>query len=298
VASSFNIAAAVHGYGRHIDDPSCDVNKALKYTVISEPLNAASLLFVKLSIGGTLARLGLGRGFMIIIIVALVIEVLGNMMAIISETAACKPYARSWNYEIKGSCWPTLEQEVSGYVSTGANIIADLVFATSPEWFLRRVNLNNRDRQLVRALLFFMLIATVVSIVKLSELPAITVTEDPTWVGVALTINSLAEMDIAIIAACLPCLRTLVDSFLPRSKNKSYGSNNSDSASHGRSARRAHVVEEITELDAMPKHGPTTRVGDLEDNVSEKELAVDKSGIYGGPQMVRELGHEVRSKER
>ena len=120
------IVSTAYGLGRHINDPFFAVGNRLlissKYGVISEPICQIGLFLAKLSIGATLFRVGLGRTFASIVIVALAINFAGNLLAVVSETANCTPTAKNWNPSLPGSCWPRKENEISGYTSTGSSL--------------------------------------------------------------------------------------------------------------------------------------------------------------------------------
>ena len=307
--------ACVNGFGRHIYDPSINALDSLRYMSIAEPFNQASIIFAKLCIGGTLLRLGLGRKFTWIIVAAVVVATIGSIVTIVSETAACTPVSKIWNVKQPGKCWPRIVNEAAAYTGTVTDIAADLTFAFSPEFFLRKVQLGARDRQLVRALLLMMLISSVVSIVKLSKLPAIQKTEDPTWDAVGLTISAMAEMQISIIAACLPCLKYLADKILPRSWNPRKGAYNTSTANQPRSGLRSNISRPVNinvdeEIGMAHYHRP----GDVaygrhhargfsdagmptdDSNSEDQAIASDDSGIWGG-QIVKKVEYGIQTDE-
>jgi hypothetical protein len=83
--------------------------------------------------------------------------------------------------------------------------------ACLPFIFIRKINRPLREKVVLALLMALGLLATACGIAKLVLLKPTMMSEDPNWEGVPLAIWSYAEEDLCIIAACIPCLKALME---------------------------------------------------------------------------------------
>lgn len=99
----------------------------------------------------------------------------------------------------------------------GGNIIVDVIYVVAIEIYIRRVSLKSRDRFAVRTVLLLMLTATVCCAAKIGDFKGALTSQDITWAVVPPSELSVAEMNLALCAACLPSVRLVLGRYFPRS---------------------------------------------------------------------------------
>ncbi|KAI5256355.1 hypothetical protein E4T42_01622 [Aureobasidium subglaciale] len=247
-----------YGLGRHIYDPSITPDMlvtCLRWIWIGEATNLISMLFAKLSIAAFLLYLDFAPGYKIAMWFTVgIVLVCNGAVALTSIFGSCSPVSLNWNMNQPGQCWDPRINKICTYVQSGSNIVTDILYTSVPIFYLSTVKLGANVQWGLRIVLLFGLIATVCSVVKIAVAGKMFNTHDPTWDAVDLSIWSTAEVNVCIIAACLPPLRSQFDSFLRRcfgmafskSTNRSrptYGSQSIALQTHSKSHRTVIEVE-------------------------------------------------------
>jgi len=203
------IAAEVYGDGQHlwnIHNPS-DLVMAMKLPLVSQPLSAFTLFFVKASVGVTLLLFGLSRKFNIIIVLGIILAFVGNITAAITIIGSCHGPASaassgsassSYNPAIGSAqhvnthCLPAISATIGSYLQAACNIVVDITFVVAPIIALRSVKLRSRDRFAINFFLSLMFLATIACIIKVALLPGLLGTiSDLTWATVPVSLGSV-----------------------------------------------------------------------------------------------------------
>ncbi|KAI4727535.1 hypothetical protein E4T49_04712 [Aureobasidium sp. EXF-10728] len=214
VALSCSSLSTQYGLGRHIYDPSITpemLETCLRLLWIGEATNLISMLFAKLSIAAFLLYLDFAPGYKIAMWFTVGLVLLCNgVVALASIFGSCTPVSMNWNMNQPGQCWNPFVNKVS------SNIVTDIIYTSVPIIYLSTVKLGPTVQWGLRIVLLFGMIATVCSVVKIAVAGKMFNTHDATWDAVDLSIWSTAEVNVCIIAACLPPLRSQFDTLLKR----------------------------------------------------------------------------------
>ncbi|KAK5654249.1 hypothetical protein OQA88_7424 [Cercophora sp. LCS_1] len=138
----------------------------------------------------------------IIISTNVVFGVLGLMQWI-----QCWPVAKLWSYELPGSCWPSYIFQGYGAFASAFSGLADITLAILPWRIIWTVAINKKDK--IGALLAMSMgvFAGIMPFLKIMTLYSI---GNSNATVVDLFIYGTAEPAAAIMAACIPALRALV----------------------------------------------------------------------------------------
>jgi len=202
------------------------------------------------------------------------IEPIGNVFF---DFLQCKPLAAAWNPTIPGAvCLPPSAAIIASNTGSAVCISTDFLLSLAPIAFLRKLNRPLREKILICGLMGVGLLATISSILK-----TITIQSwgDPTVdifaVSAALNTYTVLEQEIAILAACIPAQKPLLQKILAKfgfsmtTKNlyPSHGkftnnSTNPDTKSSSRGKMNIQVDEEyildIVPADSAAKEGAST----------------------------------------
>ncbi|KAJ0382942.1 hypothetical protein COL922a_011499 [Colletotrichum nupharicola] len=130
----------------------------------------------------------------------------------------CYPVAKFWDDSIDGKC---LDYLTIWYAMAGVNLVSDFVIFSMPIPVIKSLQLPRRQKRmllLVFALGFF---TCIISALRIRTLRVAADTKDPYWDNVDAATWSFLEVTIGILAACLPTLRPIFVSLLPRIFNGS-----------------------------------------------------------------------------
>jgi len=196
------IAAAMFGDGEHLWNIHDQTNlaQAMKLPLISQPLSAFTLFFVKASVGTTLLLFGLSRRFNIVIILGIVLAFIGNIAAAITIIGSCHGPSGGSSYNpaiphagnVNSHCLPAISATIGSYFQAACNITVDITFVVAPVLALRSVKLRSRDRFAINFFLSLMFLATIACIVKVALVPALLGTiSDLTWASVPVSCGSV-----------------------------------------------------------------------------------------------------------
>ncbi|KAF2399305.1 hypothetical protein EJ06DRAFT_522802 [Trichodelitschia bisporula] len=201
--------------GKHVEYVDLDkMMRAARLGFAIMPLWIWSVTMVKISVCLMLLRIKRERmwqrGLLGLIGVLLVIAVAG----MVSQLLQCRPLRANWNIYLKlegGHCWDNSVLETVTYVLSALFGTTDLVCAFLPLFFIRQLNRPLREKIVLALLMALGLLAAACSIVKAVLLKKLLNSADPLWDGEAIGIWTYSEVYIGIIAANIPCLRSLLE---------------------------------------------------------------------------------------
>ncbi|KAH7127010.1 hypothetical protein B0J11DRAFT_291617 [Dendryphion nanum] len=204
------------GAGRHIQyiDP-LDFQKAFKLNFITQPIYLIAICIVKESVGFFLLRLAVIPIYRKIIIGIMVFMGLYTFGCFLTVVLQCTNLAVQWDPNAKGTCWGPSTLKGLSYTNVALNIVTDLLFAIIiPIPMLWNVQMNRRQKMSIIAILGLGVFATVAALIKISAIPSYGKTGDWLWDSKYLTIFTVVESNVGIIAGNLPCLKPLFRSVL------------------------------------------------------------------------------------
>ncbi|KAH7044056.1 hypothetical protein B0J12DRAFT_189929 [Macrophomina phaseolina] len=235
--TAMNISSAVNGYGKPIMAiPPAKIPEALKYSNFGILTNGVAMGTMKMSIGFSMLRIQLAKPFTIVVWMTMVLSVLVNLNVLVGCFKSCTPMERIWNLAVPGTCWPTEVNVTLAYLQSTGNIVTDLLLTFGLLICLTKLKLSTYNKWALRGVFLIGLVATISAIVKLTKLPALMKTQDPTWDGVDLSIWVLVEMHCGLFAASLPPLKATFEGILTRYFGVSLGTNSSRYGSNQRYA--------------------------------------------------------------
>ncbi|KAB2570999.1 hypothetical protein DIS24_g12422, partial [Lasiodiplodia hormozganensis] len=187
--TALGIASAANGYGKPIlTIPPAHIPEAMKFSNFGILTNGVAMGTMKLSIGFSMLRIQLARTFTVIVWFTMVLSVLVNMNVLIGCFKSCTPMEKIWNPMIDGTCWPISVNVALAYLQSVGNILTDLLLTFGLLVCLTKLKLSIYNRWALRGVFLIGLVATVSAIVKITKLPALMKTTDPTWDGISLSI--------------------------------------------------------------------------------------------------------------
>ncbi|KAI4916638.1 uncharacterized protein J4E92_009142 [Alternaria infectoria] len=204
IAGQCLVIPQVHmGAGKHIDYiKKEDFVAALRLNLISQPIFLFAICFVKVSVGFFLLRIAVGRLYRRLIIGIMVVT-------------QCQPLSLMWDQSAKGTCWTIQTRQALGFLNIILNIITDIAFSVGiPIPMLWGVQMNRRHKASLICILGLGTFATVAALVKLSYLPHYGREGDLLWDSRDMTIWTVVECNVGIVAGNLPCLKPLFRSIL------------------------------------------------------------------------------------
>ncbi|KAH6880793.1 hypothetical protein B0T10DRAFT_411920, partial [Thelonectria olida] len=202
-----------HGLGRHNYYLSPDERvPAEKFLFISQPPFAWALTCAKISIALLLIRIQHSNRLWVFFLYGMVIiQVLIGITINTFQLLLCKPLAAVWDKTIPNYvCIPGVVQ-TSIYVTAILTILTDVILSLLPLTFIRHVWRSVWERIAIVFIMGLGLVASCASIYKMTLIYNYHITGDTLFCIVGLSFWSILEIQLAIIAACIPCLKQLFE---------------------------------------------------------------------------------------
>lgn len=201
-----------YGAGRHLNHIKPEhISLGLKLNFITQPLYLWGICFVKQSIGFFLLRIASTPFYRRTIISIMVFMLLYTFACFMTIVLQCEDLNMMWDFTIfPRKCWgiPTLQG--LSYTNVALNIVTDILFAVViPIPMLWHVQMNRRQKTSIVAILSLGVFATAAAAVKIGYLPNYGKTGDLLWDSRNITIWTVVECNVGIIAGNLPCLKPL-----------------------------------------------------------------------------------------
>ncbi|KAK3367195.1 hypothetical protein B0T24DRAFT_635222 [Lasiosphaeria ovina] len=216
---AFTLAGVKYGVGRHnyYIAPDQEV-LAEKWLVFSEPFFPWALACAKMSIAWMLLRIQRDRLGWAITMYALMLVSIG--VAISANTVfltMCKPIWALWDHSNPDAvCGDPAKAQISIYVSAGLTVFTDIVLSIAPITFIMAIQRPLREKLVLAFIMGLGLMASTASIYKTFKAKDYGVTGDTLMDTVQITLWSITEAQLAIIAACIPTLKQLFERMLRR----------------------------------------------------------------------------------
>ncbi|KAH7349086.1 hypothetical protein BKA66DRAFT_477026 [Pyrenochaeta sp. MPI-SDFR-AT-0127] len=204
------------GAGKHLDQiPPDEFQQAFKLNFVTQPLYLFAIMLIKESIGFFLLRIAITPFYRRTIISVMVFMAVYTTACFVTIVLQCTNLAVLWDPEAEGTCWGATTLKALGYTNVALNITTDLLFSVIiPIPMLWKVQMNRRQKSSVIGILGLGIFATAAAFVKMSYLPNYGKTGDWLWDSHNITIWTVTESNIGIIAGNLPCMKPLFRSVL------------------------------------------------------------------------------------
>ncbi|RMZ67658.1 integral membrane [Pyrenophora seminiperda CCB06] len=206
------ILQVVYGAGKHIEyiDPH-DFSNGMKLNFISQPVYLLAICSVKLSVGLFLLRIAVKKIYRCVIIGIMVFMTAYTIASVLTILLQCTNIHMMWDPTAVGKCWTLKTIKMLGYLNICLNISTDIAFSIPMLW---GVQMNRRHKASLICILSLGTFATAAALVKLSYLPTYGRSGDLMWDSRNLTMWTVTECNVGIIAGNLPCLKPLFRSIL------------------------------------------------------------------------------------
>ncbi|RMY79527.1 hypothetical protein D0864_09078 [Hortaea werneckii] len=196
----FSVILANLGLGKDIwKIPFENITGILKVYYFDEDLYLTALPIVKISCWVTMAAcFCYGVAFLLV------------------SVFQCRPLSYAWHHwdgEHSGTCNNINAQ---GWTSAAFNVILDVIVIALPLPLLAKLQLNKRKKFLVILMFSVGFVVTIISILRLQVLVQFGNTTNFTYHYKSVGYWSTAELDLAVICACMPAIRLLIKWAMPR----------------------------------------------------------------------------------
>ncbi|RYP75442.1 hypothetical protein DL771_002327 [Monosporascus sp. 5C6A] len=211
----FTTAAVNSGSGQHIQTLHPDqLSGAIKNTLIGFVPGILSYLVPKFAVAYLLSRLLNPSRLHITIIWAMCIFCFFTMMASCGIAfSQCLPTRSQWDFSIKSdSCYSKWITVRYSQAASAFSAFLDFYLAVYPAVVLYSLQLPTKKKIALSGALGIGSIATLVAIYKITVLPSLAAV-DFTYDSCDLSIWTIVEGSVIIIAACIPLLQPLVERF-------------------------------------------------------------------------------------
>ncbi|KAI8416955.1 hypothetical protein FOFC_03268 [Fusarium oxysporum] len=142
-------------------------------------------------------------------------------------TLVCVPVAKFWDSTIPGRCLPVL---TAWYVLAAFNLSTDIIVFCLPLPVIGGLKLPRRQKTMLLSVFSLGFFTCAISIYRIHTLKHAALAKDPMWDNVDAATWSFIEINMAVVAACLPTLRPMFSKLMPRLFASSYGRSNNPSS--------------------------------------------------------------------
>ncbi|KAK0113334.1 hypothetical protein ONS95_013590 [Cadophora gregata] len=274
------IPQVMHGAGRHVAylDPEV-VKIGLKLNFVTQPIYLIATTASKVSIALFLLRIASTKIWKRFLWALLGFMILYTSAAVMPLFFQCKNLAVLWDSSVVTTCWSAQTSRGLGYMNVVLTIITDLTLALIPIPMLWNVQINSKVKISIIGIMSLGLFASAAAIVRATALSNYGKTGDFLRDSTDLTIWGATEVNVGIIAACLPCLKPVFKKIL---ESSSWYTSNNRSTGYGAKQNSSHKMKIIRQgyRESTNQHSVISigtrrnrmQPGDLENNVSEETI--------------------------
>ncbi|KAF2821220.1 hypothetical protein CC86DRAFT_359936 [Ophiobolus disseminans] len=209
------VAMTKIGFGEHLWDlEDGTLLPILRYFYISWSTYVIVLGMIKASIVLFYLEIFKTRRFEIAAYIILAYIVVSSLVIYFLTAFACSPVSSFWNRDIKGKC---MDIQILAYANSASAILQDVILLILPLVFIRKLQVK-RYRKIAVGFMFAVgTFGCIATIVRLRTLLAFTISLDPTWDYVPVTIWTELELAACFVCVSLPSIRILLVRILPAS---------------------------------------------------------------------------------
>ncbi|EHA52954.1 hypothetical protein MGG_05214 [Pyricularia oryzae 70-15] len=213
------VRAAQLGLGAHIDDvlPRGTENLvAYAQTVwLSSIMYNACLGFIKVSVLALYMRLGDKRlrTLAVVMIVLVTAQTVASVMVCILQ---CTPVRAAYDVTMSQGSKTCININAFYLANAACNILTDLLTYSLPIPLVLRLQVTRPQRIGLAVMLSLGLLACASSVIRITFIPAMLVSQDPTWDIAQPMYWSVIETNVGILAASIPSLKVIAKVYFPR----------------------------------------------------------------------------------
>jgi len=218
--------SVVNGAGRHLGDiPLQNLGAGLKLNFISQAVYLVAICVVKLAVGAMLLRIASVPIYKHITKSLMIFQAAWTLMCLLTLLLQCTDIRALWDPTIPMNCWGEYTLHGLSYSNVAVSIFTDLAFALFiPVPMLWNLNVNRRTRLSLVGALGLGTFACAASFVKIPSLVNYGKAGDWLWDSRDISIWTIIECNVGIVAANLPTLRHLFKSILGSTPGSGDGS--------------------------------------------------------------------------
>lgn len=204
--------------------PLPTIESALKINWISQVFCVLGLAFGKISVGFLIIRIGVPnirtRSLLYFFMVS---QFIMFSLAIIFVFAQCTPVTKLWEVEAPGKCWNTQILTIWTIICSSYSAFLDIALAAIPVSVIWTLQMPMDKKVSLSLILSVGIFAAICGAIKTSKLPSESARSDFTWNTVPLFIWNSVEVNVVIMAACVPAMRPLYLILFRRPGAEHYG---------------------------------------------------------------------------
>ncbi|KAH7138311.1 hypothetical protein B0J11DRAFT_587523 [Dendryphion nanum] len=186
-----------------------EIQNHLMLGTISIPFWGWSTGLIKIAIACMLIRFQQSRRWIIFLYCMIVLNVLLICVTGIASFTHCLPYQAQWDIRRRypnKKCWSRGALLMSNYLSSVCNASTDIIFSLMPLTFLGKVRRPLKERVVIGGLMGLGILASAFSLSR--AIATNNKVKDPTSRLVLIGLLSCLEIQLSLIAACVPTLRS------------------------------------------------------------------------------------------
>ncbi|KAI6370943.1 hypothetical protein MCOR25_004075 [Pyricularia grisea] len=214
-----SVRAAQLGLGAHMDEVfsrGTDNLVAYAQTVwLSSILYNACLGFIKISVLALYMRLGDKRLRTLAVVMILVVaaQTTANVLVCILQ---CTPVRAAYDVTMPREAKTCININAFYLATSACNILTDLLTYSLPIPLVLRLQVTRPQRVGLAVMLSLGLLACASSIIRITFIPALLDSTDPTWDIAQPMYWSVIETNVGILAASIPSLKVIAKVYFPR----------------------------------------------------------------------------------
>ncbi|KAH7413671.1 hypothetical protein DE146DRAFT_2565 [Phaeosphaeria sp. MPI-PUGE-AT-0046c] len=214
--------ACSHGLGRRTRFVSlADRSSALRLIFILQVIFYWSITLVKISVALLLLRLRPTRRWSLFLYTTMAILLLTVLAQTLLQFLQCKPFSIFWDPGAAKraggvKCLPLRVINITIITHNAIHVSTDLILSVIPITFIRKLNRPRREKIFLSLLMGMGLFASLFSILRTVTLRSFGSDDDFFRSQVMPTLWGTLELEVALIAATVPTLRSFVQSVLVR----------------------------------------------------------------------------------
>ncbi|KAL7782670.1 hypothetical protein V8C37DRAFT_397762 [Trichoderma ceciliae] len=276
-ACAIGIAGTYYGVGA----PDSDVNpfmkiRAKELQLFYEMVYFGSSTLTKFSIAFTILRICTMKRYKYAMygsMGAMALTALGALIFLFSD---CKPFATRWNPKL-GHCWAPAPDGwfIMSYIGTSVQVATDWVVAITPFFVVRSLQMDQRKKISVIAILGLGVIASFAAIMRIAMYPKTDeryYPKDNLVKEAQLVIWSHLEGSFGTIACNLPPLKHLFRSFYRASTGRSGDRSAPMSVGGGRGTQLSDLTPQVKSRVTASTRNTWNRISEDDDNSSKHHI--------------------------
>ncbi len=243
-------------------------------SVVSAVMSALTIPIIKISVAIMLLRLLQGKFWKWFLFIIIGVQVVMAIFVTLMHTTRCVPINALWDMRVKAKmCWGSEAFRLTFTATSIVTIVTDIILSLIPLTFILQIRRPVPERVIIAFLMGLGIFASAASIAKtvIIQFYSDTGADGGQLSGLKIALWASLEEQIGLIAACLPCLKSVFHRALQRvgllSMTRSTETSNMSSVAN---ARRSVSIR--THIEAV-RHKP----GHLREDIpwSDEEGLVD-----------------------